>query len=164
MNATELELQNFQQLPDGGAPFAPVLELVPHDLPMCLLDEVLTVSPTALVARVGIHSDTLLVEPEGVPVAVGIEYMAQAVAAFAGHHGLLAGKPVKIGFLVGSRRFEASAGWFPLGEQVYVRVEREVQGDNGLGVFSCVIRSASVEVNANLSVFQPENVADFLIQ
>ena len=45
----------------------------------------------------------LFVEDGQVPAWVGIEYMAQAIAAWAGCRARAAGKPPQLGFLLGSR-------------------------------------------------------------
>ena len=49
----------------------------------------------------------------GVPVWVGIELMAQAIAAHAGLGARREQKPPRAGMLLGTRRFEASAAYFP---------------------------------------------------
>lgn len=147
----------------GGAPSPwPVLELVPHDAPMSLLDRVYTVSEAGLVAGLTVRADSPFCEAGGVPALVAIEYMAQAVAAYAGHRALSAGRPVELGFLVGSRRYQASSAFFPVGTPLWVCVKPLVQGDNGLSVFDCRVLTEGIEVSANLNVFQPEDPAAFL--
>lgn len=148
-----------------GEPSAwPLLELVPHDKPMSLLDEVVRVAPGELLAQVTLHRDSVFVEAEGVPAVIGIEYMAQAVAACAGHAALSVGGKVQLGFLVGTRRYRSNCAFFPLNETLWVHVKELVQGDNGLSVFECSIRSERVDISANLNVFQPEDPAQFLAQ
>jgi predicted hotdog family 3-hydroxylacyl-ACP dehydratase len=142
----------------------PLLELVPHDKPMSLLDEVVAVADDQLLARVHLHADSVFMEADGVPALVGIEYMAQAVAAFAGHQALQRNRPVRLGFLVGTRRYSSNAAFFTRGATLWVRVKELVQGENGLGVFECCVRTDDIYVSANLNVFQPENPAQFLAQ
>ena len=64
----------------------------------------------SIVARVTIRPDGLFFQPgRGVPSHVALEWMAQACAAFGGSEALDEGGAVKIGFLLGTRDFRASA-------------------------------------------------------
>lgn len=153
----------LQSVPGPSSPW-PILELVPHGLPMSLLDQVIAVSETALLAKVLLHKDSLFAEAEGVPALVGIEYMAQAIAAFAGHKALSAGGKVNLGFLVGTRKFYSEQSFYPIDQPLWVRVEEVITGDNGLSVFECVIKGAALTVSASLNVFQPKNPDEFLAQ
>lgn len=147
----------------GGAPSPwPVLALVPHDEPMSLLSEVVTVSDAGLVAGVEITRASPFCEPEGVPALVAIEYMAQAIAAYAGHLALSAGGKVSLGFLVGTRRYQSNVAYFPVASRLWVCVKPLVQGDNGLSVFECRVAANGIEVSANLNVFEPDDAAAFL--
>lgn len=137
--------------------------LVPHTGPMVLLDRVLSVDEDRLCAEVGIRSDTLFCGPDGVGVWVGIEYMAQAIAAWTGYHARLRGEPIKLGFLLGTRRYECSRPLFMLGSVLRVHVERLFQNENGMGAFECFIDNEEERVaTATVTVFQPPNIDDFL--
>src|SRR5450830_981789 len=83
--------------------------LVPHAAPMLLLDRVLRVDAETLCAEVAIRPDSLFYGERGIGAWVGIEYMAQAIAAYAGYHAQQRGEPVKIGFLLGARGTNAAA-------------------------------------------------------
>lgn len=144
-------------------------EVVPHAGVMSLLDRVVDCGDEWLVAEVTIGPDTLFVEEQGLPAWVGIEYMAQAIAAFDGVSRRHRGLESVVGFLVGTRRYESSHGHFPLGSTLTIRVEREFQADNGLGVFVCGIRAVgpggdTLSADAALNVFQPDDVDEFLEQ
>ncbi|WP_423022839.1 3-hydroxylacyl-ACP dehydratase [Undibacterium sp. Ji42W] len=143
----------------------PVCDLVPHDGEMVLLDRVLSADDENLCAQVSIRPETLFCETSGVGAWVGIEYMAQAIAAHAGYLAQLRGEPVKVGFLLGSRRYECSQPIFALGCILHIHVHKALQGDNGLGAFECQISdsaSGTSLANATITVFQPNNVKDFL--
>ena len=86
-----------------------IRSLVPHAGSMVLLDRVISVEENSLCAEVGIRSDSLFCNADGVGAWVGIEYMAQAIGAYAGYRARLRGEPVKIGFLLGTRRYESRA-------------------------------------------------------
>lgn len=146
----------------GAASPWPVLQLVPHGQPMSLLQQVLTVSDKGLVAGVAIESDSPFCEAGGVPALVAIEYMAQAVAAYAGHLALGAGGKVELGFLVGTRKYRSNVAFFTPGTDLTVCVKPLLKGDNGLSVFECRVAAEGIEVSANLNVFEPEDPAAFL--
>ena len=63
-----------------------IREVVPHSGAMSLLDRVLAVDSDTLVAEVAIHPGSMFYSQamQGVGSWVGIEYMAQAIAAHAG--------------------------------------------------------------------------------
>jgi predicted hotdog family 3-hydroxylacyl-ACP dehydratase len=89
--------------------------------------------------------------------------MAQAIAAWAGYKAQLRGEPVKIGFLLGTRRYECSRPVFALGSVLRVHVQCVLQNENGLGSFECFIDNDEGRVaTATLTVFQPANVDDFV--
>ncbi|MFC7297328.1 3-hydroxylacyl-ACP dehydratase [Herminiimonas aquatilis] len=141
--------------------------LVPHSGTMVLLDTLVAVGEESLCAEVVISPDTLFSDAHGVGAWIGVEYMAQAVAAFAGYEALSRGEPVKVGFLLGSRRYECRHPQFAIGSKLHIHVHRALQGENGLGAFSCHIDdanepSAAPLATATITVFQPDNVGEFL--
>jgi predicted hotdog family 3-hydroxylacyl-ACP dehydratase len=72
-------------------------------------------------------------------------------------------KPVKIGLLVGTRRYESRWSLFAVGSRLRVRVTHDYNAGNGLSVFDCRIICDGVEVaTAAVSVFQPANLEAFL--
>lgn len=132
----------------------PVRELLPHDPPMVLLDRAVSYTESELVAEVDIRPDSILCEADGVPGWVGIEYMAQAVAAHAGYQGRLAGEPPRIGYLLGTRSYKATAAVFPIGATLTVHIEA-LFVEMGLGAFSCRIESDGIIATASINVYQP---------
>jgi predicted hotdog family 3-hydroxylacyl-ACP dehydratase len=81
---------------------------VPHRGAMNLLDTVAHCDDHAIEARVRVPADGLFLGADGVPAWVGIEYMAQAVAAWSGARARAGGGSPRIGYLLGCRRYEAS--------------------------------------------------------
>ncbi|MFL0796643.1 MAG: hotdog family protein [Cellvibrionaceae bacterium] len=144
-----------------------VEDVVPHARPMALLDTILEWSDTHLIAEVAILEDSPFTDSEGVPSWVGIEYMAQTIAAYAGVQAREHQEPVKIGFLVGSRRYNCNSSYFPIGSKLQVSINQEVQSESGLAVFQCCIsgidqNNKAIEASANLNVFQPNDPESFL--
>lgn len=149
----------------NAATFPDIGLLVPHDGQMILLDRVLATGSDSLCAEVTIGPDTVFFDGTGVGSWVGIEYMAQAIAAHAGYGALLRGEEVKIGFLLGARRYQCSEPAFLLGSVLHVHVQHVLQGENGLAAFECRIEHAAGGApiaTATITVFQPDNVNEFL--
>ena len=140
-----------------------IRSLVPHGGPMVLLDRVISADEKSLLAEVCIRSDSLFCDANGVGAWVGIEYMAQAIGAWAGYSAQLRSEPVKLGFLLGTRCYECSRPIFALGSVLRVYAERVFQNENGLGSFECFIDTEEGRIaTATITVFQPANVNDFL--
>jgi predicted hotdog family 3-hydroxylacyl-ACP dehydratase len=145
--------------------FPDIASLVPHDGAMVLLDRVLAVDKDTLCAELTIGPGTLFCDGAGVGAWVGIEYMAQAVAAHAGYQAQQRGEAVKVGFLLGARRYQCSVPAFAAGSVLHVHIQHAMQGDNGLAAFECRIDDAgsgAVLAHATLTVFEPDNVNEFL--
>ena len=138
-------------------------DVVPHQGAMCLLDEILDWDDDSIVVRLKVPDSGIFVDGGGVPGWVGIEYMAQAVAAWAGCVARHDGRLPKIGFLLGSRRYNCSRSIFPCGSELTIKARCELVGENGLGVFSCIIETDGEELaSANVSVFQPADPLTYL--
>jgi len=136
----------------------PVADLLPHAAPMVLLDAVLGWDHGQARAVVSIRSDSPFCEPgQGVPAHVGIEYMAQTCGVYAGLEATSQGLPLRLGYLLGTRRFQAAVGWFREGDRLEISVA-EVFRDQSMGVFDCRIDCAGREVAAaRLNLYQPED-------
>jgi len=152
-------------VPTPTSTMAAIETLLPHAAPMILLDRVLQVSPETLLAEVEIRPDSLFQSGTGVGAWVGIEYMAQAIAAWAGYQARERGEEVKIGFLLGSRRYSCALPEFATGMRLGVSVQLLLQAENGLGSFDCSITDLHTQqtlAQASVSVFQPHDVSHYL--
>jgi predicted hotdog family 3-hydroxylacyl-ACP dehydratase len=143
-----------------------IRELVPHSGAMVLLDRVLAADQESLTAEVCIRADSMFCDGQGVGVWVGVEYMAQAIAAHAGFLARQRGAAVKLGFLLGSRRYETTTPLFAVASVLRVQVKQVLQGENGLSAFECSIDDQSNPgislAHATITVFQPENADEFI--
>jgi len=129
---------------------------VPHRGAMSLLDSVERRDELSIVARVRVPAEGLFVAADGVPAWVGIEYMAQAVAAWSGARAQAGGGSPRIGYLLGSRRYEATVAAFAIGAELQVFAQCELMGDNGLAMFDCrIAQDGRVLASGRLSVFEP---------
>jgi len=134
----------------------PVSALLPHRSPMLLLDEIVSYDDTTLIAKIVISEASLFLESGGVPSHVGLEYMAQACGALVGAMALDAGLPVRIGFLLGTRRYRVYAPKFRLRERLLVTVQ-SLYRDERSGAFDCRIEIGGERAaEAQLVVYQPD--------
>lgn len=141
----------------------PVAELLPHAGDMILLDAVETFDAHSIDAQLRVKPGGLLNLPDGsLPAWVGLEIMAQTVAAFAGCQARQAGLPVELGFLLGTRNYRCDVEHFPAGAQLQIRAIRSLQDDNGMGVFECHLDGPGIHAEARLNVFRPPEVASYL--
>ena len=130
-------------------------DLLPHTGQMILLDSVSFVDATRLTANLVVRGDRLLFGDENQqPAWTGLEYMAQAIGAYVGIQAKQAGQPIRLGFLLGTRRYESNAAAFPVGSALTVSVEKILQ-DEQLGVFECHISGDNIAITATLTVYQP---------
>jgi predicted hotdog family 3-hydroxylacyl-ACP dehydratase len=141
----------------------PIEDVVPHRNEMCLLERVLHWDDESIQAELVVPDSGLFVEGGGVPAWVGIEYMAQAIAAWAGCRARRGGREPGIGFLLGSRRYTANKELFPSGTRLQVHARCELLGDNGLGMFACQLMVGEEQwATANVSVFEPADALAYL--
>jgi predicted hotdog family 3-hydroxylacyl-ACP dehydratase len=137
--------------------------LVPHRGAMSWLDRVVDAGPEHVVAEATVRADHLLLKDGRLSASAGLEYMAQAVAAWAGWQRHCSdGGPPRIGFLLGTRRYQCSRSFKP-GDLLQIRVNRQFQAENGLSQFDTDIRIGDqIVAHASLNVFGPDNPEAFL--
>jgi predicted hotdog family 3-hydroxylacyl-ACP dehydratase len=134
--------------------FPPIETLVPHKPPMLLLDRVLSYSTDSVSCEVAIRVDSPFVRDGVVPAVVGLEYMAQCVAAYAGLSAREKNETPRIGFLLGSRDVRIDVDGFPVGDRLVIEARR-TWGENDLGSFVCKVRRGDdVLVHGSLTVYQ----------
>ena len=139
-----------------------VAELLPHDSNMVLLDGVVDYDQESLIAEVVVRNDGLFGDGKTIPAWIGIEYMAQTVAAHGGMMCHLVGKPINLGFLLGTRRYISNISDFTVGTRLTVKVNRLIE-DQGLGVFDCQILGDGIDISAKLNVYQPDKAENKVI-
>ncbi len=130
-------------------------DLLPHSGPMVLLDRLVAADDESLCAEVRVRADSLFFVDGAVGGWVGLEYMAQAIGAFAGYRARRRGEPVRIGYLLGTRRYECKQPSFALGSRLEIYVKRVLQSEDGLAAFDCRINDENgLVASANVTVFQ----------
>ena len=144
-------------------PLYAIEEVVPHRQDMCLLQRILRWDQDSIEAELVVPGTGLFIENGQMPAWIGIEYMAQAIAAWSGCRARAAGAAPQLGFLLGSRRYSSLRSGFPSGTRLRVQARRELLGDNGLGMFACRILAGEEEwAVANVSVYEPLDAKAYL--
>jgi predicted hotdog family 3-hydroxylacyl-ACP dehydratase len=118
--------------------FPPIEELVPHSGAMVLLDAMLEWAQGRARCSLTIRPGAPFVRDGAVESVVTIEYMAQAVAACLGYEALVSGGGVRVGMIIGCKRFEAHAEALQVGDQCEVSVQ-VVSGNDTLSHFACTL-------------------------
>lgn len=149
------------------APTAPckhIEELLPHRAPMMLLSSLLDWGDDFIEVSVDHSTPSLFSDENGnIPSWVGIEYMAQAISAFAGIESKKKGLPVSIGFLLGTRKYQVFTECFNAGEQLIVRAERTYRSEDNIVQFHCLITCNGERLaTSDIKAIQPENPEDIV--
>lgn len=138
-------------------------ELLPHAGDMILIEQILSFDDEQIYTRLTVKPDGLFNRPDGsLPAWVGIELMAQSVAAYAGCHARARGDAVELGFLLGTRKFECNVEHFPVGTELIIHGIRSLEDDSGMGVFECHINAPGIHATARLNVYRPPQAAQYL--
>ncbi len=141
----------------------PAAKYVPQTGAMCLLERILAVDEESLVATTVLKSDSLFCRDGRIGSWVSLECMAQAVAAWAGFQERASGRGPRIGFLLGSRRFDCHRPWLPVDQTLRIEVKKEIQLGDGLGQFSGrTLVADELLATAVITVFAPDDPAAVL--
>ena len=116
----------------------PVADLLPQSGPMVLIDTVTKIDDDSIATQVRVRDDGLFsLANNTVPAWVGIEYMAQTIAAFSGYHCLMRGEPIRLGFLLGTRLFESNQTCYPCATLLTVHASKIIESADDMCVFDC---------------------------
>lgn len=150
--------------PDNSVDFSyPIEALLPQSGSMVLLDSVLEKDDEHIVVELTVRDDGLFSSPDRtVPAWVGLEYMAQTVAAFSGYNKKSRGEAIQLGFLLGTRYYQCSVDHFPCGTLLKVRAEKIIEAANDMSVFDCVIEGDNIFATSKLNVLLPQDAKKFL--
>ncbi len=137
-----------------------IADVVPHRGDLSLLDRIVSAGADELVCELTVRDDGLFDEAGSVSAMLGIEYMAQAVSAFSGLQR--AGRDIKIGLLLGTRKFQTNVSSFPCGTSLRVTVHPLVQGKDSVVVFDCAVEGPGIKQSARVKAYEPEDFAAYL--
>ncbi len=140
----------------------PVDTLLPHTGAMILLDAVIEAEGERIVCSSSVRPGGLFNDAAGhLPAWCGVELMAQCVAAWAGWQAQCEQRPVRLGFLLGTRHYRCDVDAFPQGSELIVEAIRSFHDDNGMAMFACRIDSGGGHATGQLNVFSPRNPLAF---
>jgi predicted hotdog family 3-hydroxylacyl-ACP dehydratase len=149
----------------------PVAELLPQSGLMILIDAVARIDDDSITTEITVRDDGLFsLENKTVPAWVGIEYMAQTIAAFSGYHCLMRGEPIRLGFLLGTRLFESDRSSYPCATQLKVHASKIIESANDMCVFDSSIEivdvntpeSPTITASAKINLLLPKDLNIFL--
>jgi len=139
-------------------------QLIPHRGKMSLLSRVLSydANENSLLAEVDILQNSFFYDGnlKGVPVWIGFEYMAQAIAALSGKNDLAKGQIPGFGFILSISNFIANVPHFELNSTISIYVKETLTLDN-MFLFDCSIKHSSTELaKATISTVKIKDVSE----
>lgn len=138
-------------------------DLVPHRGAMSLLDSIDDYGVDWLRATVVIRADSTFAGPGGVPAWVGIEYLAQAAAAFGGIEQVQRGERPAIGLLIGARYYRAMLETFPVGMKLTVLAQIAMRDTEDFAAYDCTLESGGQRAaDCVLKAYRPRDLAPIL--
>lgn len=134
-------------------------KVLPHNHPIILIDEILdcNLENHTVKTNVKIYEDKMFFDKtiNGIPVITGIEFMAQTIGCYSYFRNNK--KPPRIGFLLGSRLYEAYIDCFENGKEYRVEA-KEVFSDEELVSFECFIYNENeICAEAVINAYMPAN-------
>ncbi|MEY4581094.1 MAG: hypothetical protein RL701_5797 [Pseudomonadota bacterium] len=131
-----------------------ITRFIPHRGSMLFIDSIVASGPEHVECRARVRADNPFQRAGSVRAVVCLEYVAQAVAAYAGLQSETSGQ-ARIGYLIAANRLTLSAASLELGDELVVHAKR-LWGESTLGKFECaVIRLGITIAQATVSVYQP---------
>jgi predicted hotdog family 3-hydroxylacyl-ACP dehydratase len=148
----------------GASDFPPIEALIPHRGTMLLLDRVTDFADETASAEYTPLREAWYADPAGdMPAWIGIELMAQTVAALVALVKRRAGLPVKMGVLLGSRRYQATTASFAAGRALRIRAEMCLRDASGMAAYECAIEAdGEALASATLKVYEPADFEQFV--
>lgn len=141
----------------------PIEQLLPHAGEMILLDAVLEHDAERALCSHRVPPASMFHDANGrLPAWMGVELMAQAIAAWAGCRAMQAGEPVRLGFLLGTRHYVCNVPAFAHGIELRIEARRDFHDAAGMGVFACRIDAPGILAQARLTVFSPPEAGALL--
>jgi predicted hotdog family 3-hydroxylacyl-ACP dehydratase len=135
----------------------PVSQLLVHDTPMILIDQVEGYDDENIVSNINITENSPFSYEGAVPSYIAVEYMAQTVACYSGVQARNSGNEIRIGFLLGTRKLKLYADEFHVGDNLLVKAQI-LYNDGEMAAFDChILKKNQIVAKAKLNVYQPEN-------
>jgi predicted hotdog family 3-hydroxylacyl-ACP dehydratase len=144
--------------------FPPIEDVLPHRGTMRLLNEIVSCTDDALAAHAMVDPGAWYSDAQGaMPAWIGIELMAQAIAAHVGLIAMRAGGRARPGVLLGANRYEAHESAFAPGARLRVEAKELLKSEQGYGAYACTIAAdGRCLAQAVVKVFQPTDFQAFI--
>ena len=148
----------------GDALFPAVDDVLPHRGTMRLVDEIVACDDEAVAVLANVDPQAWYADAQGaMPAWIGIELMAQAIAAHVGLIAMRAGGRARPGVLLGASRYEAHVCSFAPGEQLRIEAKELLKSEEGHGAYECTISADDrCLAQAVVKVFQPTDFHAFI--
>lgn len=142
----------------------PIEAIIPHRGTMLLIDAVDTFSEATLSARATVDAHAWYADADGaMPAWIGIELMAQAIAAHVALLAMRGGGRARPGVLLGSRSYKALQPTFAGGARLLIHVTELLRSEAGHSAYECTIHDGDVCcAEAVIKVFQPPDFQSFI--
>ncbi len=132
-------------------------ELVPHGLPMRIVEELVHWQPGQARCRLQVRAHHPLVQAGKLPGVNLLEVMAQSVAACLGYEAYVGGGRVRVGMIVSVRKLEVNVPSVELGSRLEVSVER-IHGTEDVSNFRGRVQLEGRELaSGQMTVVHPES-------
>jgi predicted hotdog family 3-hydroxylacyl-ACP dehydratase len=97
------------------------------------------------------------------PAWIGIELMAQAIAAHVGLVAMHAGSVARPGVLLGTSGYVTQRAAFDAGTTLTISARELLRGDEGHGAYECSIHAGELcMAQAVVKVYQPDDFQSFI--
>lgn len=150
----------------GGAEMrvGDVRDVLPHRGTMLLLDAIERCSETGIEVSAVARRDAWYADGNGaMPAWIGIELMAQAIAAHVGLLAAHAGSRAKPGVLLGANRYVAHRATFDADTVLRIVARELLRGDEGHGAYECaILAGGQCCAEAVVKVYQPNDFQSFI--
>lgn len=144
------------------ATLPPITEVLVHRGSMLLLDHLVSVEGDVCVAQYTPQRDAWYADVNGdMPAWIGVELMAQSIAAWIGVQQWRNGGKPNQGVLLGTRRYQSTQPSFAAERALHVTARASFRDASGFGAFDCSLALAEapecVLASALLKVFEPDD-------
>ncbi|MDR6386210.1 hotdog family protein [Paraburkholderia caribensis] len=150
--------------PETSEAFPPIDTILPHRGTMLLVDGVSACGDEALTAYATVRGDAWYADQDGaMPAWIGIELMAQGVAAHVALLAMRAGGPARPGVLLGTRSYQAQVSAFARDARLTIDVQEVLRSDAGHSAYECTIdHDGTRYADAVIKVYQPGDFHTFI--
>ena len=130
-------------------PLEPVAHLLPHSGRMVMIDRLLHYDAHSAVTESDVDARHIFAENGVLPAWAFLEIMAQAIGVLVGALAEDAGEPIRLGFLLGTRKLTLPA-------TLRSEIQESTQDQSGFGVFDCRLYcGTALLADAALNVYMP---------